>query len=465
MKRLILIGIALMLMAGSAYAITTHSRVQYTGYSTAAIIIESADADSGLFKVVLFLDKAGGTTRYDSLTSCTTPDTIAITGLDEGVTYYYSLLSIDTTTGGTYNEPSDGSAKSFTTTDLQQNVSVIYTGYSTAGIMVDSAGLGIGVGLDSVRLDLDKTDGTTYNASITTVTTPQDTFALTGLDEGVTYWARVIAFLTDSSAADTLTAFSFTTTDLGSSVSVLAASNDTLILKIDSTTMCPETLIVQWGAGLAAITANADTTATPNCPDTVIITGIIEGSTISYRVLGLLVDSSVVDTGSIGTYSRLSNEFIRKPESFWGRNARVLLGWQFDSHLDTYSSKIYPIDFKWMRIHAWVDGEDDFATSDSINGFLWSWEAGDSIAIDTFLVLVADTTTITPLKYRMQPSNYSDTSLVLYPVFAWGTHYSVTASMSNDDGQEDSTTTLGIRGVHIVIEEIGKEIIDLNWQQ
>ena len=234
MKNVLFSLLILVLMAGSAQAITTHSRVQYTGYSTAAIIIESANADSGLFKVVLFLDKSNGKTRYDSLTYCTTPDTIAITGLDEGVTYYYSLLSIDTTTGGTYTEPSDGTAFTFTTTDLTQNVSVIYTGYSTAGIMVDSAGLGIGVDMDSVRLDIDKTDGTTYSASITTVTVPQDTFAVTGLDEGVTYYYRTIAFMTDSSAADTLTAGSFTTIDLQYSVTVIRVNADSLILKVDT---------------------------------------------------------------------------------------------------------------------------------------------------------------------------------------------------------------------------------------
>jgi hypothetical protein len=454
MKKLFLSLLILALMAGSAQAITTHSRVQYTGYSTAAIIIESANADSGLFKVVLFLDKVDGTTREDSLTSCTTPDTITITGLDEGVTYYYSLLSIDTTTGGTYTEPSDGTAFTFTTTDLRQNVSVIYTGYSTAGIMVDSAGLSIGVDMDSVRLDIDKTDGTTYSASITTVTVPQDTFAVTGLDEGVTYYYRTIAFMTDSSAADTLTAGSFTTTDLGSVISVLRSNIDSLILIIDSTTMCPESLIVQWGAGLAAITAVADTTATPNCPDTIIITGLIEGGTYYYRALGLLVDSSVVDTGSIGTYTRPHNSFVENARFEWSSNSRVFLHWDFDLHTDTYTTGAIPITSAWLRIHVSIDGEDDFATSDSINVFLNTYEFGDMSAIDTLVAIDPDTVTITPLKYRMQPGILTDSTMKYYPEWDWGTHYSVTASMSNDDGQGDSTTTLGIRSVHVIIEEI-----------
>ncbi|GAH00320.1 unnamed protein product, partial [marine sediment metagenome] len=65
-----------------------------------------------------------------------------------------------------------------------------------------------------------------------------------------------------------------------------------------------------------------------------------------------------------------------------------------------------------------------------------------------------DTVTITPLKYRMYPGELSDSSMTYFPEWDWGTHYSVSADMSNDDGQGDSTTTLGIRSVHVVIEEI-----------
>ncbi len=458
MKKLFLSLLILALMAGSAQAagdLSSHSRVQYTGYSTAAIIIDTADPDSAVRKVVWFW---GVTTtsviRMDSLTTVTDPDSIAkaVGTFEEGETYYWYVEVTDSTT--TIREPSDLSFKTFTTTDLQQNVSVIYTGYSTAGIMVDSAGLGIGVGLDSVRFDLDKTDGTTYSASITTVTTPQDTFAVTGLDEGVTYVCRTIAFLTDSSAADTLTAISFTTTDLGSSVSIMSANADSLIIIIDSVLICPDSLIVQWGAGLNAITAVADTNTSPNCPDTVTITGLIQGGTYSLRILYFLPDSSAIDTSSVTTYSRPHNRFIAMESRFWPSNSRTYLNWEFDSHLDTWTTGTLPITTRWLRIHVEVNGEDDFATSDSINVFLWSHEFGDSTAIDTLVVLEPDTITITPLKFRMQPSDYSDTSLVLHPPFNWGTHYSVSASMSNDDGQGDSTTTLGIRSVHVVIEEI-----------
>lgn len=248
MKKLFLSLLILAFMAGSAEALTSHSRTEGVGYSQATLIVDTADPDSAVRKIVWFW---GVTTtsvvRMDSLTTVTDPDSIAkaVGTFEEGEVYYWYVEVTDSTT--TIREPSDLSFKTFTTTDLQQNVSVIYTGYSTAGIMVDSAGLGIGVGLDSVRLDIDKTDGTTYSASITTVTTPQDTFAVTGLDEGATYVARTIAFLTDSSAADTLTAISFTTTDLSSSVSILSSNVDSLIIIIDSLLICPDSLIVQWG--------------------------------------------------------------------------------------------------------------------------------------------------------------------------------------------------------------------------
>ncbi len=455
MKKLLLSLLMLVFMAGGAQAagdLNSHSYTIGVGYSTISFVVDTADPDSAVKKIVLFR----GTTRasmvrLDSLTTVTDPDTLAITGLIQGTTYYWYVQIIDSTT--TIYEPTDLSGYSVTTTDLQQNVSVIYAGYSTAGIMADSAGVYPGVALDSLRLDIDKTDGTTYSASITTVTYP-DTFAVTGLDEGVTYFYRTIAFLTDSSAADTLTAASFTTTDLGSVISVLRSNLDSLILIIDSTTMCPETLIVQWGAGLAAITAFADTTATPNCPDTITITGLIEGGTYHYRALGLLVDSAVVDTGTIGTYTRAHNSFVETPQFGWPSNSSGTgyLHWDFDNEADEHSTGPLPIESKYLRIHVFVDGEDDVSTGDSIQAFLWSWEAGDSTVIDTLVPMENDTTTITPLKYLMYPTDLSDSSMTYYPEFDWGTHYSVSAVMVDTTIYADSV--LGIRSVHVVIEEI-----------
>lgn len=139
---------------------------------------------------------------------------------------------------------------------------------------------------------------------------------------------------------------------------------------------------------------------------------------------------------------------------FWPSNARTYLNWEFDSHTDTYTTGTIPITTAWLRIHVEVDGEDDWATSDSINVFLNSWEFGDITAIDTLVTLEPDTITITPLKYRMIPGVLTDSTLKYYPEWDWGTHYSVSASMSTGDGQGDSTTTLGVRSVHVVIEEI-----------
>jgi len=433
--------------------LTVHVRTLPAGYSTVKIWFDWALPDSGFHpkKTVLFYDTDNGLTRKDSIltTSHTDPDTFAVTGLLQGTTYYYTLAIQDS--GGTLYYPSDRSPLTFTTTNLQQSVSVLYTNYSTAGIEVDTTG-GIGVGIDSVRLDLDLTDGTTYKASITTVTYA-DTFKVTGLEEGATYFYRTIFYLTDSSAADTLTAASFTMTDLGSSVSVLRSNADSLIIKIDSTTILAETLIVQYGAGLRGIAVNADTTGSPNGPDTVTITGIIEGSTIYYRVLSLLVDSAAVDTGTVLTYSRASNSFSANPVFPWPDNM-LPVTWEFDKSSDNFTTGPILIESPWLRIHAAVDGADDVGTYDSIEVFIWSWQMGDSAIIDTPITVEADTTTITPLKFRMEPSNYTDTSLALYPVFDWGTHYSISAIMTDSVAAGFNDSTLGVRTVRLIIETI-----------
>ena len=64
-----------------------------------------------------------------------------------------------------------------------------------------------------------------------------------------------------------------------------------------------------------------------------------------------------------------------------------------------------------------------------------------------------DTVTITPLKYRMNPNtDYSDTSLVLHPPFDWGQFFSISATMIDTTVNEGLTQ--GIRGVHVIVEEI-----------
>lgn len=428
----------------------------YDGYSTAGIWVDWATPDSGYLpkKIRLYLDKTNGLTAYDSIetTSITDPDTFAVTGLDEGVTYYYTLAFIDS--GGTFYYPSDRTALTFTTTDLQQVTTLLYDGYSTAGIEYDSAGVFVAA-LDSIILQYGKVSGTyTLADTITTVTYP-DTSKLTGLDEGVTYYYSSIVYLTDSSAVDTLTEASFTTTDLTYTITELRFEKDSLFLKIDSVGIAVDSVILQIGAGLAAITTNADTITTVTNPDTFVVVGLIEGGTYPYRLLAFLPDSSAIDTGTVGTYTRAHNKFIGLVGDFWASNVRTYFDWDFDSHLDDASTGLLPIDFNWLRVHVAIDGEDDWATSDSINVFIWSHTFGDSTAIDTIVVLEPDTITITPLKYRMNPAtDYSDTSLVLHPPFNWGTHYSISADMSNDDGQGDSTTTLGVRSVHVIIEEI-----------
>jgi hypothetical protein len=452
MKKLILIGMMLLLMAGEAFAIRSFSRSENVGYSTANLIVGTADADSAVKKIVFFKGLTTATmVRFDSLTTVTNEDTLAVTGLKDGTQFFWYVQVIDSV--NTIYEPTDFSGYTFTTTDFTQNLTIT-TGYSTASIIHDSVGYYVAP-LDSLVFLWGKTSGT-YDAggdTITSVTHP-DTSALTGLAEGVAFYVITIAYLADSSIVDTSAEFSFTTTDLSSSLSILRRNIDSLIVIIDSVDFCPDSLILQWGTGLAAITANADTNTSPNCPDTVTIVGLIEGGTYSLRVLYFLPDSSAIDTGAVTTYTRAHNKFVENAAFRWPDNFRTYLHWDFDSHLDDYSTGALPIDFRWLRIHVAIDGEDQWATSDSINVFLWSFEFGDSTAIDTIVVLEPDTITITPLKYRMYPGELTDSSMTYYPEFDWGTHYGVSADMSNNDGQEDSTTTLGIRSVHAVIEEI-----------
>jgi hypothetical protein len=429
------------------------------GYTEASFVVDvdSASADSITDNIIIYYGTSiASMSKLDSVTggaTITYPDTVAeaVGTFRNGTTYYWYVAVVDTT-GTTYWPPDYKSAPfTFTTTDFEQNLTVT-AGYSTAQVIHDSVGYYVAP-LDSIVLLYGKTSGSlaAYD-TITSVTHP-DTFAVTGLDEGVTYYFAMIAYLADSSIVDTSAEFSGTTTNLQSSVSVLRAQIDSLVIIIDSVDFCPDSLILQWGAGLRGITANADTNTSPNCPDTVAMTGIIEGSTISYRVLYFLPDSSAIDTGTVATYTRPHNKFIENTGFQWPSNT-IHFTWDFSTSGDDFSTGPLPIHSKYLRIHAAIDGEDDAATYDSIEVFIWSWDFGDSTVIDTIIALDVDTVTITPLKYLMYPAELTDSSMTYYPEWDWGTHFSISATMTDSSTASFADSVLGIRSVSLVIEEI-----------
>ena len=428
------------------------------GYTGASFVFDYAKADTGMWKTVLFVGKTIATVaRLDSITGThTDPDTIAEAAgsFEDGKSYYWyaELTDSSATTHTTIRLPAVG-YYTFTTDDFVQNLTIT-TGYSTAQVIHDSAGYYVAP-LDSIVFQYWATGDTTADTN-TTVTHP-DTVALTALEEGATYTGRMIAYLADSSIVDTSAEFSFTTTNLSSSVSQLRANLDSLILIIDSVDFCPDSLIIQYGNSalqLAQDSATAETVTTANCPDTITITGIIEGEDIFYQVLYFLPDSSAIDTGAVYHYTRLHNKFWENFNNinFWPPTMQHRYLWEFTGAGSDYSTGPIPITTPWIRIHGGVDGADDLSPGDSIAGYIWSWEAGDSTVIDTIMALDADTGTITPIIYMLYPDMLSDSGMTYYPLYDWGTHYSISFNCIDTTIYEDST--IGVRTVGMIIEEI-----------
>ena len=466
---------ALMLVIGfasGANALTLTGTTSNVGYEAVWFEFTSADIDSAVKKIVVFWGTSPTTmVRMDSLTTVTAPgDTIKTsrtTGLfQNGTQYYWYAQSTDSVTSDLRYPALYSNAAypynpylTFTTTDLLQNNKLLYDGYSTAGIKSDTTTITNDVHalFDSVRLHLAKTaTAATYKASITTVTQP-DTFAITGLDEGVTYYYKTIAYIADSSVVDTSAIGKFTTTDLQIAVNVLSSTNSSVVLKIDTVNAYAafDSVELQWGAGTGGITSDSIIT-TVTSPDTFTMNGFFEGSTYYYRVLGFCNydDSAGVESTTVASFSTDHNALIESlmlDRDYLGRNYKPFLNWDFDNTADNYTTGKLPIKTNWMRVHAIIDGEDDAHTFDSLQVFLWTWVWGDSIIIDTISAMENDTATITPLKYRMSPNtDYSDTSLVLHPPYNWGQFFSISAVMTDSSGTYD----IGTRGVHVIVEEI-----------
>lgn len=447
--------------ASRADALTARCWTENVGYTQARFVFDTADPDSAVKKIVVYW----GTTNLwsslspmDSLTSSITdPDSIAKAAgtFKDGTAYYWYAKIIDSTT--TIYWPPDYLTylPSFTTTDFEQNVSVLYDGYSTAGIMYDSAGVFVAA-LDSIIMQYWAT-GDTAADTITTVTYP-DTSALTGLEEGVTYTGRAIVWLADSSITDTSAEFTWTTTDLQSTLSLLRASIDSLILILDSVDICPDSYIVQYGFSALTLTqdsAAADTNTSPNCPDTLIFTGIPEGADFFVQIIYFLPDSSAIDTGTVYSYSRSHNKFWENINivNFWPSTIEHRYLWEFTG-AGSYSTGLIPIESPFIRVHAGIDGWDDISPGDSIASYIWSWSHGDSTVIDTIITQDADTGNITPITYMTQPGVLTDSGITYYPLYDWGTHYSISAVEVDTTIYEDST--IGRRTVGFFIENLSR---------
>ena len=459
-KLLTLLGIFIIMgFASQAQAIIGHTYVEGVGYSQADFIVSTTDADSAAKKIVLFYGTNLTTViRKDSLTTVTNPDTIskAVGTFNEGTTIHWYVTVEDSTT--TIRMPVDNSFFNFTTTDLQQNTTVSSISYETVNIIIDTTGVYPGVGLDSVRLDIDKTDGTTYSASITTVTIPQDTFAVTGLDENATYFIRTIAFLTDSSAADTLTAATFTTTDLAYTLTIIRANADSLIIKVDTTAgfdSAIDSLVLQWSAGSRALTQPtagliADTITSVTHPDTFIVVGLITAGDYSFRVISY--DGTIVDTTSLLSFGLPGHAWF-DPDLFsdWGPNTRVY-EWIFTKSRDQFSTgKIPIVGFDWMRSHLILLGEDDVATYDSVRVLRYTVDVEATTLLDTLLAGDVDTAAVTGDIFRLGFAG-SDSLLEDYPIFTLGPFIEVIADMTDSSTAGFADSTLGTRTVYVILE-------------
>ena len=459
---------ALMLVigfAGMANALEVTANTAEVGYTGAEFRVYATDVTDTVVKIILFYTKASDEASMDRMDSIYTDvaydangDTITLSydgTLEQGTEYLWYVTVEDTLE--TVRYPSlvsnpDRPYLSFTTDDYVQinNLVAGANSYTTAIIETDSILAGL---VDSVRLHMTKLPtAITYKASITTVTDP-DSFSITGLDEGVTYYYKTIAYIADSGIVDTSVIQSFTTTDLTVGLSVIPLAFDSIGIIVDTSAIIVDSIIFQNGAGI--VTALAETLTTVTGVDTFYVVNTIEGGTYSYRVLAFLPDSGAtcIETTTTATYTRPHNDLINSlalDRDHLGSNYTAFLNWDFDNTADNYTTGKLPIKTNWMRVHAIIDGEDDAHTFDSLQVFLWTWVWGDSIIIDTISAMENDTATITPLKYRMGPGEITDSSMVYFPQYNWGQFFSISAVMTDSSGTYD----IGTRGVHVIVEEI-----------
>jgi hypothetical protein len=461
MKKFLIVCLLLLFSASSSYALEGTARVTNVGYTQAWFVIDHANSDTGMWKTVLFVGKTIATiARIDSITGThTDPDTIAnaVGTFENGVTYYCYLELTDSsaTTHTTIRIPSStNNYITFTLDDFTQNLTIT-TGYSTANVIHDSVGYYVAP-LDSVIFRYGTVSGTYTDSSVITTVTHPDTVALTGLMEGGTYYGIMVAFLADSSIVDSSAEFSFSTTDLTVGVTAMALAGDSVGVIVDTNVIIVDSLIFQNGAG--AVTVVAETLTTVTGVDTFYMTSLIPGGIYSYRVLAFLPDSSVVETTGTSTYSRPHSTFInditlgRFGQDALPSNYAVFPNWDFDNSSDGYSTGSLLIESDWIKVSVKIDGEDDVSTGDSIQVFLWSFNFGDSTAIDTLVPMENDTVTITPLAFRMHPDEITDSSMTYYPKFDWGTHYGISAAMNDTTTNEGLVQ--GVRSVHVIIEEM-----------
>lgn len=181
-------------------------------FSSAFCFWDSSAADTGIAKTVLIVDAANPpTTRQDSSLSTNRKDTtFALTGLLNGVTYYYYFEASDSAT------VDSSTINSFTTIDrgVIVTIDLVKPSVDSLYFVFDTTATGIDSAFKKIVLQISPTIGTfwfRWDDSLTSSISIGDSIAYGLVIRGSDYVYRIIS--TDSTTTDTSATYTFSSYD------------------------------------------------------------------------------------------------------------------------------------------------------------------------------------------------------------------------------------------------------------
>jgi hypothetical protein len=285
--------LALLMWAVPAAGSVTHTTTTLDSTHTSFTVeIDTDTPDSSVRKIVILVDKSNPpTTRTDSITSSITdPDTIQITGLDNGIDYYYRTLVSDSTSIDT------SAAKKVSTLDLTQ-VIADYDSTHTS-LLWETNYANPDSGVKKIVLLCDKNNPpTTRVDSVTASITDPDSLAATGLDNGAQYFARFE--ISDSAFTDTSAVDSATTKDATVAIACIDTQYTSLMIEINPAN--PDSgwkqYTLLWGTANPPTTHQDSVTASLTDPDSLSVASLTQNTWYWFRWIA--ADSAFTDTSAI----------------------------------------------------------------------------------------------------------------------------------------------------------------------
>jgi len=298
MKKILLACLFVLAGISVANAALSHVNAKLDSTHTSFTVEINTDSpDSAVKKLYLYAGKYAVTDScsiVDSVvSSITDPDTVESTGLDNGVTYYFFTVAIDSVS------TDSSSIKSIVTLNLTQTIADYDSSHTSLSWKTDYSAPDSGIW--KIVLLCDKNNPpTTRKDSVTAGITDPDSLKATALDQGVQYFARFLLY--DSAFVDTSAVDSATTQNITQTVTAIDSQYTSVKIQVNPAN--PDSGFKQYT--LLLDTSNPPTThkdsvtASLTDPDTLTATGLTEGAVVYYfRVI--VADSACADTSSVGS--------------------------------------------------------------------------------------------------------------------------------------------------------------------